>query len=399
MGEGWRIRRRPEGRTPMRRRTLGRAAAVPSLAFPGFLPPPSPGRMRWWSGSLAALLHALLAAALVLLAVTHPIVKPEIVPVKLLREEPKPEPKRPRPRGPEAEAPVPKAAPPHEPAPAPKVLAERRSPTFAPQAQAIAPQIVNPSVVAKAAPSVEARKLEMSQVGQVVAPKEIGRAAVVAERVSPLSSVAAAQVSKVDVGSAAAPALRGPIENQAPAGPSVGPRQVATTGTSTGTGTVANAGNGASVREGIASSRDVLGSPKGAPLASVNTRVGEGFLRGEGGTGEGGGGGGGGGGDGDCLTRPEVRSYTQQIKDRMYARWVLPSGAAADASVQLQFRLDRAGAVRSVEVLAASDSALGKSAVEALRSAAPFPPMPERALCMARIGYFVGTFRNPVSGR
>ncbi len=399
MGEGLRIRRRPEGRRPMQRRTLGRAAAAPGLAFPGFLSPPDSHGSRWLSGGLAALVHGLLAAALVLLAVTHPIVKPEIVPVKLLREEPKPEPKHPGPPGPEAKAPAPKEAPPHEAAPAPKVLAERRSPTFAPAAQAIAPQVVNPSVVAKAAPSVEARKLEMSQVGQVAAPKEIGRAAVVAERVSPLSSVAAAEVSKVDLRSAAAPALRGPIETQAPAGPSVGPRQVATTGATTGTGTVTGPAAGSSVREGIASNRDVLGSPNGAPLASVNTRVGEGFLRGGGGNGEGGGGGGGGGGDGDCLTRPEVRSYTEQIKDRMYARWVLPSSARPDASVQLQFKLDRAGALRSVEVVSASDTALGTSAVEALRSAAPFPPMSDRVLCMARIGYFVGTFRNPVSGR
>ena len=394
MGEGWRIRRRPEGRRPMQRRTLGRAAAAPRFAFPGFPSQPASRGARWWSGGLAALFHGLLAAALVLLAVSHPIVKPEVIPVKLLREEPKPEPKRPGPRGPEAEAPLPKAAPPHEAAPAPKVLAERRSSTFAPAAQAIAPQIVNPSVVAKAAPSVEARKLEMSQVGQVAAPKEIGHAAVVAERVSPLSSVAAAQASKVDVGSAAAPALRGPIETRAPAGPSVGPRQVATSGTTTGTGTITGPGAGSSVREGIASNRDVLGSPKGAPLASVNTRVGDGFLRGDGGNGEGGG-----GGDGDCLNRPEVRSYADQIRERMYARWVLPTSATPDASVQLQFRLDRAGAVRSVEVLTASDSALGSSAVEALRSASPFPPMSERVLCMSRIGYFVGTFRNPVRGR
>jgi TonB family protein len=399
MGEGLRIRRRPEGHRPMQRRTLGRAGAVPRLAFPGFLSPPGSHGSRWWSGGLAALVHGLLAGALILLSVTHPIVKPEIVPVKLLREEPpKPEPKRPGPRGPETPAPVPKEAPPREAAPAPKVLAERRSPSFAPAAQAVAPQIVNPSVVAKAAPTVEARKLEMSAVGQVVAPKEIGRAAVVAERVSPLSSVAAAEASKIDLRSAAAPALRGPIESQAPAGPSVGPRQVATTGTTTGTGTVTGPAAGSSVREGIASNRDVLGSPQGAPLASVNTRVGEGFLRGDGGNGDGGGGGGG-GGDGDCFDRPEVLRYTEQIKERMYARWVLPAGATPDASVQLQFKLDRAGAVRSVQVIAASDAALGSSAVEALRSAAPFPPMSDRVLCMARMGYFVGTFRNPVSGR
>jgi len=62
-----------------------------------------------------------------------------------------------------------------------------------------------------------------------------------------------------------------------------------------------NLGSGSSVREGIASNRDVLGSRDGAPLANVNTRVGQGFMRGDGGNGTGGDGG---GNFDDCVEAP-----------------------------------------------------------------------------------------------
>ena len=40
---------------------------------------------------------------------------------------------------------------------------------------------------------------------------------------------------------------------------------------------------------------------------------------------------------------------------------------------------------------------LGASAVDALRSASPFPPMPDDVRCMAGLP-IVGTFRNPLAG-
>jgi hypothetical protein len=208
---------------------------------------------------------------------------------------------------------------------------------FAPQAQAMAPQIINPTVVAQAAPQVNAQKLDMNQVAVVTAPKEITQATVVANRVMAVNSPVVAQAAKVDLGSSA-PALRGPTEALQPAGASVGPTQVAAVGNTIGTGTAVNLPSGSSVREGIASNRDVLGSPDGAPLANVTTRVGDGFMRGEGGNGPGGG-----GDSSDCTERPEVQAYIEQVRQRMYARWVVGGDVRDEKSVKLIFMLDASG--------------------------------------------------------
>ncbi len=337
------------------------------------------------SGAASAALHAALLALLLWLAWLTPAIRDEILPVQLIKEEPpKPVAKVEEPK-PE---PVPEPEPVAEPAPAPKALAERRSMDFAPQAQAMAPQIVNPTVVAQASPQLNAQKIEMNQVASVVAPQNITQATVVAERVTAVNSVAVAQTAKVDLGTAAAPALRGPANAALAAGPSVGPRQIVANGNTVGTGTAVDMGSGSSVREGIASNRDVLGSPDGAPLANVSTRVGDGFMRGDGGNGTG-------GGDiSDCLTRPEVLQYQEQVKQRMYARWALPGDVPVNQKVQLRFALDASGSVMKTELVNAGDAALGQSAVDALRSAAPFASMPERVRCLAR-RTLIGTFSVP----
>lgn len=415
----WRRRSRP---TPLRTRRVAfrpRPAAAGAGSFPGFAPAAEEdrGRSRLLSGALAFLLHGGLLGGFLLWAWLNPTVVEEVIPVQLIKEQPpKPKPKPP----PIARAeprPAPKAAPPTpapkptpapapapkpevvapapvpkpDPAPAPKALAERRSPRFNPQAQALKPQVVNPSVVAKAAPVVNAPKLDMKSVGANVTARKIAHPTSVAS-VSPVPSIAPAQPSKIDLGAAAQPALRGPIDRPAPAGPSAGPRQVVRSGNTVGTGTAVGDPDGSSVREGILSNRDVQGSPTGQPIASINTRVGDGLMRGDGGTGAGQAGGGGGGGA-DCFTRPEVRAYQQTVESRMRSRWNLPSGIASNQTVKLRFKLDAAGSVLSAQIVSSSDPRLGQSALDALRSASPFPPMSDRVRCMAGSAY-VGTFRN-----
>lgn len=384
MSEALVIRRRPARATPMRNLRVGsspRAGGAARQPFPGLgLKDLAAARGRVVSTTLAVLLHGGVIGLLLLLAWLNPVIREEVLPVQLIKEEPPPPPP------PAIEKPR------EEPAPAPRALAERRSLDFAPQAQAVAPQVVNPTVVAQAAPVVAARKIDMSAVASVVAPKEISQATLVTERVSAVTSVATAQVSKVDLGSVSAPALRGPADANAPSGPSVGPRQITDVGSTMGTGpaTATNLGTGSSVREGIASNRDVLGSPTGARLANVNTRVGDSLMRGDGGNGPGG------GGDGDCFNRPEVVAYQEQIRSRMYARWVLPSDVPPSQEVRLQFMLDPAGSVTSVKPLA-GHAELAASAVDALRAAAPFPPMSDRVRCLAR-QQLTGIFRNPLAG-
>jgi TonB family protein len=173
-------------------------------------------------------------------------------------------------------------------------------------------------------------------------------------------------------------------------GPSVGPRRVsaAKTGTTSGTGKL-EIGGGSSVKEGILSHRDVLGSPTGARIASVDTAVGEGLTTG----------GSGGSGTGttsatNCFGLPAVQSYLDSVQARTLDRWSLPPGVGSDQGVTLRFRLDVAGSATKVSLVKADDNALGVSAIDALRSASPFPPIPDSARCLARVP-IIATFSNP----
>jgi TonB family protein len=180
----------------------------------------------------------------------------------------------------------------------------------------------------------------------------------------------------------------------APVGASVGPRavNVSNAAPSFGTGKMQIGTPGSSVQEGVISSRDVVGSPDGALVVSVDTAVGDGYLRGAGGTGD---------GTGvisqeACMKRPEVLDYIAIVRERTLQRWVLPPGVSGGHQVTLRFRVDVAGSASNVAVQRADDPALGASAVVALRAASPFPPMSDAARCLSQVP-IVGTFRNPTS--
>lgn len=368
---------RPRSARPRRRRRIaavftplasGQAAA---LTFPIAFHEPESSKRTLVTGSLAALLHFGLLATLVLFASLAPMIDEELIPVRLLHEEP---------------------PAPEEPAPAPKALAERRSLDFAP-ARAVAPQIVNPNVFADASPAVKAEALAMESVASVVAPTQIQRTNTVIERVSAVRSSAATRASAVDIPSIGEPAVRGPIQVTAPVGPSVGPRAVAVASTGATIGSARlDIGSGSSVREGVVSTRDVRGSASGALLVSVDTEVGEGFLGGTGGTGTGSGGEYGAGAP-RCNDRPEVQAYMAQIRSRTLERWKLPPGVPVDERVTLRFKLDVAGSASAVQVVKASDNALGASAIDAMRAASPFPPVPEGARCLSH-GRIRATFSS-----
>lgn len=279
------LRHRVPRETPLRRLRLGRAVlgGAPRLAFPGVsLPEPEGGGRRVLALIVAGGLHlAVIAALLIAAALAPEIEEEELIPVQLLRETP---------------------APRNDPAPAPKALAERRDLPFAPAAQAVTPQVVNPSVVARAAPVVPAERLEMDSVATAVAPRQVARSTTAIDTVKAVTTVNAAQPTQLDVSDASAPALRGRIEVNAPTGPSVGPRQIVAVGDTVGTGPASVTSNGSSVRDAGVSTRDVLGSADGPRLANVNTRVGTSHLKGPGGTGTTLG-----GVAADCGERPEVQ--------------------------------------------------------------------------------------------
>lgn len=378
------VRHRSKKSTPMRSRRAGAAFERPAaggavaLPFPGLTLAREEDRRRTLvSGSLAAGIHFGAFAVLVILASLAPVIEEELIPVQLIKEQAKRD----------------------EPAPAPKALAERRFANFAPSVQSVQPQIINPRVIAEAAPAVSAEALQMDSVASVAAPTQISRSATVVERVSAVNSIVAARASAVDVKAVGGSVVRGPIQMQGPVGPSVGPRQVAVAqGAPTmGTGTLA-IGGGSSVKEGLVTGRDVLGSPDGAPLVSIDTAVGEGTLRGSGGEGSSLlASGSGAESQQECLGKSEVQTYLADVEQRTLSRWVLPPGVQANQRVTLRFKLDVAGSATSVSLVKASDNALGASAVDALRAAAPFPPMPAAARCLGLVP-ITATFSNPVAG-
>lgn len=353
------------------------AGGAAAMAYPGYVEGgEEDSRRTLVTGSLAALVHLAGFGFLVFLASLAPAIQEQIIPVQILEEEPPPS----------AE----------EPAPAPKALAERRPLPFDPAVQAVSPQVVNPQVIAQAAPAVRADALEMDSVQTVTAPTDIQRTRRVVDRVAAVSTDVRARAVDVDVARVAGPVVRGPTRVDARAGPSVGPRRVeaAAVGTTMGTAPMQiGSGNGSSVREGVLSDRDVVGSPDGAFVMAVDTAVGNGLL--SGGTP---------GGTGTapvskstCMQRPEVVAYLEKVRERTIARWVLPPGVEAGRKVTLRFRIDSAGSPSTVSIERAEDNALGASAVDALRAAAPFPSMPDSVRCLARVP-IVGTFSNPVGG-
>lgn len=75
---------------------------------------------------------------------------------------------------------------------------------------------------------------------------------------------------------------------------------------------------------------------------------------------------------------PDFTEYFELIKRRVYAAWRYPQGVRGIYKVSVRFTLDRAGASTRMEVLKSTNPQLNESAVEAMRRASPFPPIPEK---------------------
>jgi len=75
---------------------------------------------------------------------------------------------------------------------------------------------------------------------------------------------------------------------------------------------------------------------------------------------------------------PDFTEYFELIKRRVYAAWRYPQGVRGVHKVSVRFTLDRAGAATRMEVVKSTNRELNESAVEAMRRASPFPPIPEK---------------------
>jgi hypothetical protein len=371
VSDGWIVKRRPRRPSALRRHRFVEAkvtAGRSGVAFPGsVMPDPANPRERLVSGALSVFLHGGFVLLLLLLA----RLAPEEITEQLIEVTRIAEPNEP------------------EPAPRPRAIAESAA-RFDPAPMALAPQIVNPTVIQPRIASVQAAQVQMADVQPVQAPRQIApiQAPEVAQ-VRAFQSPIAANTAAPRVLDTSAPQLTGPVDFKAPTGTLAGPRQVVTGGGTVGIADPTALGTGSSVKEGIASNRDVHGARTGE-RASVNVAVGPGGGRGTGGSGLGTGG----LSFDQCLALPEVQSYMQRLKDRVMSRWRsnptgLPDGSY---SVTLVFRLDPSGSASAIEFRGAANEAVGRTAADAMRAASPFDPMTGRTRCLAG-NYFNATFK------
>lgn len=342
-------RRHPKRARAATHRSSGALAAVaaPVGVFPGrAMPEPAGARERLVSSGLSILIHAALMAAIALTAYLAPEeVKEQIIEITRIDDAPEND---------------------TSGSPRPRAIAESTG-RFAPAPMALQAHVINPAVIqARAANVAAAQAINIEAVAAVAAPREIVHtAAPTVEAARTYQSIAAVTATPVDT-SAATAQISGNVAIQAPQGVIVGPRQVTTTGATVGIGGPTALGTGSSVREGIASGRDVVGGKTGE-RASMHGVYGEGGGRGFGGTGTGSGGG------KPCGQRPEVSSYIERVKGRVLSRWK----GSGRGEVELTFRIDAAGTASEVEFLSAPASDVGAAIVDAMRVASPFEPMSE----------------------
>ncbi len=374
MTDSFVVRRRSRKKSPMHDRRITSFAAVGAAAgggavvgeFPGSeMPEPEGAGKRVGATALSAILHALLIGALVFAAsqvveeeeeTTIDIVMPDELPGE------------------------------DEPAPSPVSVAEIAA-NLAPAPMAVAPQIVNPTVIQNFSQPIQQARIDTAVVTPTVAPTEVAVRSVSVENVAQVASpITATTVPRIET--YAGPAIKGPIQHSAPVGVVSGPRQVVSRGSTLGTGGPDALGTGSSVSDGIASNRDVFGADVGQ-RASANTdlRNMDKAGRGTGGTGTGS------LSTRECLALPEVQRYMAQIKDRTISRWSLPIGATT-TEVTLQFKLDVAGSASGIRFKETGDKAVGESAVDALRAASPFQHMKGKVRCLANTP-LIARFKNP----
>ena len=137
-------------------------------------------------------------------------------------------------------------------------------------------------------------------------------------------------------------------------------------------------GEGEGIRA-LSAGIQVPGALKGGGSASGPYGVPGGIREGKG-TSGGGTGTGTGGGSSSGLRGALSGDYNQYLKlieKRVFSVWKYPDGVTGVQKVSVRFTLDRAGKLSQVEVLDSTDPRINSSALEAMRKASPFPPIPE----------------------
>lgn len=336
---------------------------------------PESARRALVSGALSALLHLSLLATIALAAWVAPKEAIEkIIPVQLIQEKPgsnlAPAPARPkalRPRRPRA------TIPPH--------MVRRVAPR-APAQPRMSP--------------IRAQAIEMDRLDAVKAPSELRRRQVVsrlqeARRTAAAPRATAARVAAVDVR---------PNDLNAPQVNVDGPRQIAP-GTQVEIAApdtfldptdINQIDYQAAAPDAVFASE---GETDGSAYSLDDMEIDPGVESVEGGVV---------GGTGTavgvvpCNQSAFVIRYKEEVRRRIYARWQVPPGTVPGDKVVLAFDLDASGSATAIEFREAANALLGKSAVEAVNAASPFPPMDDNVRCLTE-KRIVGTFEaNPIDG-
>ncbi len=340
----------------------GRVTTAGNLNFG--MPAEEDTRSALISSAISAGLHLLALAAIVVIGILAEEAIEEVIPVQIINE-------------------LVELPGSNQPAALPKMLsrplAAAAAVAPAPSAVAAVPAVaaVAPTLTAERAPTpVEMAKVESKPLAAQAAIKPAASAADIGD-VKPLEFDTAELASPVvDHVAPTSPIARTEINTMAPRDLSDFSQASAVTHA---------AGSNASALQ-TASAAAVAGS-------SVDTGVSSQFLAGTGGYG--------GGGDPNgvvgtvpCMQSAFVGRYTDEIERRTRARWVVPMGSTAQDSVTLQFKLDHAGSVTQIKAINTTSERYGQSAIEALRTASPFPALDDNVRCLSEKKRLTLTFRN-----
>jgi len=75
---------------------------------------------------------------------------------------------------------------------------------------------------------------------------------------------------------------------------------------------------------------------------------------------------------------PDFSEYLEKIRRRMFQVWVYPQGVTGRQWVVLRFTLDAGARPNNISVKSSSNALLNDSAIDAMRRASPFPPIPDK---------------------
>jgi hypothetical protein len=87
--------------------------------------------------------------------------------------------------------------------------------------------------------------------------------------------------------------------------------------------------------------------------------------------------------DANCLQGHAVERYLTGVRDAVSAHYELPPQASHAAYVEFRYVLNLDGSVADRCIARSSDPRIAASLVAAFDAAAPFPPIPEYAHCIA----------------